>query len=134
MRRLFSQLRVGLGFGHFDEGLHLVEGEFPLRQRVRDLGERVELGCRRDPFGGCGGGDAAALDEPGHHGCGTVDPPGATAIELGDRGEELALVRGDRPVMLGHTGHKSVGPPRHRAGSGSVSEEGGCHAEDERSR
>ena len=40
----------------------------------------------------------------------------------------------DRPVMLGHAGDEGLGPPRHRAGAGSVSEKGGCHADGERSR
>ena len=50
VRRLFGQPCVGLGLGHFDEGLHLVERELPLGQGISDLGERRELGGGGDPF------------------------------------------------------------------------------------
>ncbi len=48
--RLFGQLGIRFGLGHFDEWLDLVEGELSLRQGIGDLGQGRELGSRRDPF------------------------------------------------------------------------------------
>ena len=44
-------------------------------------------------------------------------------VEFHDGRQQLALVGRDRPVMLGDAGHEALGSPRHRGGSGSVSEE-----------
>ena len=120
--RLLGQRGVRLGPGHLDEGLHLVEGELALRERIGDLGQRLELGRRRDPLPGRRGGHAAALDEPGDHGRRAVDAPGLAAVELHDGRQQLALVGRDRPVMLRHAGHQALGSPRHGVGPGSVSE------------
>ena len=118
VRRLFGQLGVRLGLGHLDEGLDLVERELSLGERIGDLGERRELGGRRHPFACGGGGDAAPLDEPGHHGGGAVDSPGPPAVQLGHRGQKLALVCRDRPMMLGDARDEGFGPPRHGGGRG----------------
>jgi hypothetical protein len=48
------------------------------------------------------------LDEPPDHRRGAVDAPRLAAVELDDRGEELALVGGDGLVVLDHTGHEVV--------------------------
>lgn len=134
VRRLFGQPHVGLGLGHLDERLHLVERELPLRQGISDPGEGREFGGGGDPFTRGGGRDPAPVDEPGDHGRGAIDSPRPSPVQLGHRRQQLALMSRDRTVMLGHAGDEGLGPPRHRAGAGSVSEKGGCHADGERSR
>ena len=39
VRRLFSELCIGIWLGDLDERLDLVEGELPVRQRIGDLGQ-----------------------------------------------------------------------------------------------
>ena len=127
--RLLRQRCVGLGPGHLDERLDLVEGELPLRQGIGDLGQRVELGRRGHPIVGRRRGHATSLDEPGDHGGGAVDPPGLAAIEFHHGGQQLALVGRDGPMMLRHTRHQALGSPGHDVGPGPVSKGcGGCHA------
>ncbi len=125
---LLCQLCVRLRLGHFDEGLHLVERELPLGERIGDVGERGKASGSGHPFACGGGGDAAPLDEPGHHGGGAVDAPRPPAVQFGDSSQKLTLVCGDRPVMMGDARNEGFGSPRHRGRSRSVLHEGGCHA------
>ena len=131
---LFGQGGVGLGLGHLDEGLDLVERQLSLGQRVRNLRELPQLGRCGDPFPGRGRGDATPLHEPADHGGGAVDPPGPAPIELHHGCQQLTLVGGDGPVVLRHAGHQRFGAPGHRIGPGTVTEGGRTrHAGGERS-
>ena len=121
------------GLATSTRGLTWSKESFPCERASEIFGSAWSLAAARDPFAGGGGGDAAALDEPRHHGRGAVDPPGLAPVELHDGGEQLALVGGDRPVVLGHAGHQALGPPGHGVGPWSVSEGRGRHAEHERS-
>ena len=101
---------------------------FPATAHRRSWAATEACGCG-DPFSCGGGGDAAPLDEPGHHRRGTVDSPRPPLVQFGHGLEELTLVGRDRPVMLGDARHQGVGSPRNRGGAGSVFHEGGCHAD-----
>ena len=100
LRRL-GQVRVGLGRGHRGKRGEDIEGQAAVGQSAREGRELLHLPRGVDQRAGAGAADVAPSDQPVRHGERAVAAPGLRPVELGDVGQQGALVLRDHPLMSG---------------------------------